>query len=117
MRLTLQRQCDGDHDNPDAPRCEVRLDVETEIADRLDPRGFQTAWVDIATTMGWRSYGSGGSPKSISSAGEMHVVPLVGEGAWIMCPACVAKGGYVCARCGAADCYCMGGPRFEVMKR
>ncbi len=112
MKLSIQRQCDGSYGHPTAPRCNKRLDVVTEVADRLAPREFQDAWKSIATAMGWRRHGEG-EPVMARGDGELVTVPFTRTG-WIMCPECVVASGMACVVCSEASCKCIEGPYFDV---
>ena len=119
MKVTIQRQCDGDPMIEDLSlgACEVRLHVDTTVPDtRGDLELYNAAWIAVAIALGWRRYGAVGSPHLTptlpSDPDTIAVVPVTKT--WLMCPACVARHKFVCARCTFAECSCMGGPLFDV---
>jgi hypothetical protein len=117
MKISLQRTCDGRHPSMGDPKetCEARVEITLELPDRMPAPEWNEAWHVAMALLGWRRIGGAGAdftpPIALKKPGEHYIVPQAAT--WIVCPE-HAKG-TVCARCCAADCYCMGGPRFDVV--
>ena len=117
MKLTIQRQCDG---NPITHAdCATRLHIDTTVEDtRGDLEKFNAAWVAVAITLGWRRYGAIGVPHLMpivpSDPDTIAVVPATRT--WLLCPECIRTVGFpvACARCTNQECSCMGGPQFDI---
>ena len=112
MRLSIQRQCDGQSGEiicPDDARLELAVTVP---GDRLHP--IVDAWETAAAELGWRRINGPGEDHDLMVGSEAVVIPSCK--AWVVCPACAAKMGVVCLRCHAHSCYCMGEQRFDARK-
>lgn len=115
MKVSIQRQCDGFYADIPGPRCDSRMEVAFEVADRVEERVFVGAWESAAAALGWRRLHGPGATELLGTVGMSPEFVVPSTKAWVACPGCVKNMKLVCARCpaDAHECSCMGGPNFD----
>lgn len=113
MKVSIQRQCDGDYDAQDVHRCAAVLEVTFDIKDKATSEDWTKAWAAAGVVIGWRRLGPVGVDLQLGGPRIETTFIVPQTKTWIMCGEHSAK--YVCAQCHEHTCSCVGGPLFDVI--